>query len=130
MACAQTGSVRIRVTDLLGSPVPGATASLLDTNRRPVSTLLADGKGEILWTGLPFGQLHFEVLAPGFDLLQLTVSLSDHEEQTLDAQLKVGCLECVPNVETFHMPNSEALDLAAPSPQSKSTKHHWWQIFH
>jgi hypothetical protein len=121
--------VRIRVTDSLGSPVSAATASLVDANDRPVGTLPANRIGAILWTNLPFGHVHFEVRAPGFELLQLTVS--DREERTLEARLKIGCLECVvPDVETVHMPNPEALDPPAPPPQPQTAKRLWWQVFH
>ena len=128
-ASAQTSSVRIRVTNSRGTLISGATAALLDVNDHKASIWPADDKGEILFAGLPVGRFRFEVDALGFEPLYLTVSLVDREEATLDAQLKFGCVECGQEVKTVQAPTPDTLDLPKLSPQPKTVKRHWWQIF-
>lgn len=82
---AQTGTVRIRVTDPLGRPISEATASLLDTDDRPVSTMTADESGEILWTGLPPSEHRFGICSPGFSLLVFDVTVRGGVEQKIEA---------------------------------------------
>lgn len=52
---AQTGRVRIRVTDATGASIPGAVASLLGPDNKPMRTARADAMGQIVLTDLPFG---------------------------------------------------------------------------
>jgi hypothetical protein len=130
---AQTSTVRLRVTDPLGTVVPSASASLLDANGRPVNTLTANDAGEIIWTGLPLGDSHFRVSASGFSLFPLNVTIRSALEQRIEVALEVGCIECPPADVTTYMPYSNTLDPAPePSPSSqepKPAKRHWWRIF-
>lgn len=120
---AQTGTVRIRVTDSFGSVVPAASASLLDANDREVLTLTANDAGEIVWTGLPMGDSHFRVSASGFSDFLVNVTIRSAVEQKIEAPLKLGCMECVPDVATWYLPYSDTLDLAPePTPSSQEAK--------
>ena len=126
---AQTSTVRLRVTDPLGTVVPSASASLLDANGRPVNTLTANDAGEIIWTGLPLGDSHFRVSASGFSLFLVNVTIPSADEQKIEAALKLGCMECVPDVPTWYLPYSDTLDLTRVLSPSKPVKRRWWRIF-
>jgi len=129
---AQTGSVRIRVTDALGTAIPKATVSLTDGWDRKVGNLSTNDAGEVLWPDLPVSDAHFYALAPGFGRLRITVTIRAGDEQQVAAVLEVGPLEVGQSVETVQMPYSETPDLTpelSPSPpQPKASKRHWWQI--
>ena len=88
---AQTGRVRIRVIDPLGSVVPMATVSLLGTFDQPIGTEVANDAGESVWTDLPLGFSRLRVIVPGFKSRLLTVTVTKGEEQLLDARLELGC---------------------------------------
>ena len=62
---AQTGLVRIRVTDSLGSVIPAATVALLGTDDQPIRTEVANDAGESVWTDLPLGFYRLRATAPG-----------------------------------------------------------------
>lgn len=129
---AQTGSVRIRVTDALGTAIPKATVSLTDGWDRKVRTLSTNDAGEVIWADLPLGDAHFLASAPGFGLWRITVTIRTGDEQKVMAVLEVAPLEVWRSVETVQMPYSEKLDLTpelSPSPpQPKAAKRRLWQI--
>ena len=87
---AQTGRVRIRVTDATGAVIPTAEASLLAFDNRPIRTAKADEAGEILLIDLPLGNCRFRVSAAGFASRTLTITIANSEELQLDAKLEVG----------------------------------------
>jgi hypothetical protein len=126
---AQTGPVRFRVIDSLGSAIPAATVSLLGADDQPIRTELANDAGESVWTDLPLGDSHLRVTVPGFKSRLLTVTVTKGEEQILDAQLEVGCIECGPEFNPEYMRYSDSLDLTASTPQPRLAKRRWWQIF-
>lgn len=103
---AQTGRVRIRVTDRTGTVIKTARVSLLGANGQPVRQLEADQVGEAVWTDLPLGDSHFTVTSPGFILLRLTVMIRNADEQIVDARLEGFVGEIVP-----------------------VKRRRWWQIF-
>jgi hypothetical protein len=86
--------------------------------------LTANDAGEIVWTDLPVGDSHFWVIA-----LRVDVTIRSGVEEKIEAALKLGCIEYVPDVRTEQMPYPDTLDLA-PVAVLKPTKHHWWSIFH
>jgi hypothetical protein len=89
---AQTGRVRIRVTDAAGAVVPAAVASLLGTDDKPTRTAQANGVGEIVFTDLPFGDCRFAVVASGFRKRPLTVMLRNGDEVRIEAVLEIANL--------------------------------------
>ena len=122
---AQSGSVRIRVTDLAKSVIPGADVSLLEANDQPIRTLSSNDSGESVWTGLPLGESRFRVSEPGFTSRMVAVTIHGAEEQNVEVRLAVDlgqaiCILVVPQAAT--QDNG--------SQQPKPTKHHWWQTFH
>lgn len=125
---AQTGRVRIRVADRIGSAIPGAEVSLLGLFDHPILTVAAHDMGESVWVDLALGYSRFKVIAPGFLSREIAVTISNGVESKAEAQLEVAPLENGPHVETAQMPYAETLDLA-PEPQPKPAKRKWWQIF-
>jgi hypothetical protein len=134
---AQTGTVRIRVTDAADSVIPSANSSLLAPNEQPVRTVTANEAGEIVWTNLPLGDSHFEVTSPGFKPRRLNVMVRNSDEQTVVAWLEVagdgGGLHIVDSeeevtIKTVQAPYPQTLGLPPASPP-KPAKRRWWQIF-
>ena len=131
---AQTGRVRIRVTDRNGAAIVTSRASLLGAFDTPMRTEAANDAGEIVLTDMAPGYSRFEVAAPFFQSLQLAAAIRNGDEQKIEVTLEVALIEQGgPHVETMQMPNSDKLDLIpelSPSPpQPKPSKRHWWQIF-
>src|SRR5438045_127137 len=56
---AQSGRLRIRVTDASGSVVPGAETSLLESGSKPTRTIRTNSLGEAVWTELAMGENRF-----------------------------------------------------------------------
>lgn len=108
---AQTGAVRIRVTDPSGSAISEATVSLINNGDRSLRTLSTNDAGEVLWTDLPLGDAHFFASATGFSLRRLRTTIRDGDEQNIAVSLEVAPLEDVPDVETIQMPSPQTLDL-------------------
>lgn len=106
---AQSGRVRIRVTDVTGAVVPGAVAFLLGEDGKPTRTAYADEAGEIEFSELPMGDSRFNARRRGFKDLPLTVTVRNGDEMKVEAQLEVGSM-------------GGAATALPP-------KHHWWQIF-
>ena len=114
---AQTGSVRIQVTDPKGALVTRANVSLADSWNRVIRTLSTNDAGEILWTNVPLGRSYFSVNVPGFNILRIALTVCDSREQHIQAKLPLP-----PNtqvitvdsasalVETIEMPNCGTLD--------------------
>jgi carboxypeptidase family protein len=96
---AQSGRVRIRVTDATGAVVPLAEASQLDESGKVSRTLPANNLGEIVVTGLPVGNARFRVECTGFKSLPLTVTVRNEDELKVDARLEVGTMGTVVTVE-------------------------------
>ena len=100
---AQAGRLRIRVTDSSGAVIPEAHAALLGPDDEPLQTALANDSGEILLTGLPFGDCRFLITAQGFDRRPLTVTLRNVDEVKIARWTSVfsgkSCLGNQPNVD-------------------------------
>jgi hypothetical protein len=127
---AQTGRVRIRVTDRTGSAITTAEASLLGGDGKPVRTADANDAGEIAFTALPLGDSRFAVIAQGFSMRPVTVTVRNGDELKIEAILDVGTVGGAATIE----PVSVALDapapaLSAPVPAAKRTKRRRWLIF-
>jgi len=72
---AQSGRVRIHVTDVTGAAVPQAEATLLGADGEPPRTVKANEVGEIVLTDLPIGGSRLRVQCTGFNYLPLTVTV-------------------------------------------------------
>jgi Carboxypeptidase regulatory-like domain len=103
---AQTGRVRIRVTDTTGAVVPMAQVSLLGADNQPMRTFSSNDAGETAWQDLPLGDSRFQVSMRGFNSQRLTVTVRDSNENTVEAKLEVVSL-----------------------PGILRAKRKWWQIF-
>lgn len=106
---AQSGRIRIRVTDVTGAVVPDSVASLLGEDGKPIRTAYANETGEIEFADLPMGNSRFIVQRPGFKRLPLTVTVRSGDEIKVQAQLEVNVI--VGEVVTLR------------------PKRRWWQIF-
>jgi hypothetical protein len=87
---AQTGRVRIRVTDSTGAIIPRTQASLLGRDDEPTQTAQANDAGEIVFTGLPFGDCRFMLAEQGFNTRRLTVTVRNGDEVKVQAVLEVA----------------------------------------
>jgi hypothetical protein len=99
---AQSGRVRIRVTDVTGAVVPGSVASLLGEDGKPIQTAYSNETGEIEFADLPMGNSRFVVQRSGFKSLPLTVTVRSGDEIKVQAQLEVNVIvgevvPCVPS---------------------------------
>jgi hypothetical protein len=142
---AQSGRLRIRVTDITGAVVPGANLSIPGT----MITAITNESGEAVLTGVPLREFVISLNAPGFKSLERTVTILGGGEQKLEATLEIGStlgevVLVTPSanvVPTGFMPSPHTLDLPSPQPQDLRSlptliqppehpaKRHWWQIF-
>ncbi len=141
---AQTGRVRIRVTDSSGTlKIPEAEASLMGKDDKPTLTAHANEAGEIVLSGLPIGDSRISVSCQGFNSLPLTVTIRNADELKIDAMLQLGSVGTVVNVEpvapqppheveaplppsrTIALPPPPADAPSAVSPNKKARKG-WW----
>jgi hypothetical protein len=93
---AQIGTVRIRVTTPYGDDIPTATASLLGAGCQPIRTASASDAGEILLAGIPLGDSHFIVTAPGFGVVRVRATVRGSNKENVRATLNVAPIEDVP----------------------------------
>jgi hypothetical protein len=127
---AQTGAVRIRVTDSNGRAIPEATVSLANAWDRTVSSASTNNTGEVHWAHLPLGDLYFYASAPGFYPYRAGIAICDGREQTIVVKLapwpEQGQQFVVYGpafmVEPFPMPTCESLDLGSPRSKPPSTR--------
>ena len=86
---AQTGSVRIRVTDWQAARVVGSSAALLGSNGKPTRTVQSNVAGEIVFSDLPMGNYRIVVSANGFKKQRVKVTLPSSEEKLVEVRLDV-----------------------------------------
>jgi hypothetical protein len=142
---AQSGRVRIRVTDATGAVIPQAQVSLLGADGKPQPTLQTDEMGEIIFTDLPIGDSQLIVNHPGFKNLPLTVIVRNGDELGVTAKLEVSdvptgilLVESPPELPA-PLPLSAPKLVASPPPVVDATpvevaqpprpKRRWWHIF-
>jgi hypothetical protein len=101
---AQSGRVRIRVTDATGSVVPNAEVSLLGADEKATRTARTDAVGEAVFMDLPLGDCRFTVAVPGFQTRRLTANIRNGDEVQLAAILELGLLGEVVVVEAVVVP--------------------------
>jgi len=124
---AQSGRLRIRVTDITGAAVPNATITIENTETKATT----DGSGEAILNGLPLGDSQVSITVPGFMTFRQTITVRGREEQKLEATLQIGGMmgEVVTVVKrevseytAGYMPSPNQLDL--PSPSTKPVESH------
>ena len=126
---AQTGRVRIRVTEATGAVVTTAEAALLGVDAKPIRTLRANDAGEIAWMDLPLGDCRFALIAPGFKARPLLVTLRNSDEVKIEATLEVGTVGTMVEVETVFVEPALPSAASAPAQEPKRTKRRRWWIF-
>jgi Carboxypeptidase regulatory-like domain len=127
---AQTGAVRIRVTDPDGRAIPEASVSLANAWDRTVGSASTNNAGEVYRTHLPFGNLYFSASTPGFYTYRAGIAICDGREQTIVVKLapwpRQGQQFVVYGpgfmVEPFPMPTCENLDLGSPRSKPPSIR--------
>jgi len=144
---AQSGRIRVRVTDATGTGLFGAEVSLPGPAGKPQRTETADASGDVVLTDLPIGDLELSIACRGFNLRRLTVTVRSSEEVRVDAKLEVGFVgeivevypksgnnsgspgmmplpsELDPPPGTVHV-FADRFPTASPRP-----KRRWWHIF-
>lgn len=129
---AQSGLVRIRVTDPKGSRIAHATVSRMDLWNQILEKRSASKGGEVLWKRISLGDSQFLVEAPGFYPIRLTIQVRSASEQTVEGRLQVipqVCLKAVTipppdgcpfsfltEIETIRVPPPQTLDDPQPKP--------------
>jgi hypothetical protein len=109
---AQSGRVRIRVTDITAAVVAQSEASLLGPDGNP-RTVQGKGAGEIVLTDLPLGVSKLRLTGPGFGMLLASVTVHNSKEVKVEATLMVSVTGMIVEVE----------------PQRLRPKRRWWQVF-
>ncbi len=107
---AQSGRVRVRVTDATGAGVFGAQVSVLGPHGKPKWTEHTDAIGEVVLTDLPLGDSTLSAASPGFKSHPLTVTVRNGDEQRVDVKLEG--VEVVTGMGVF-----------------SRRKRRWWRIF-
>jgi hypothetical protein len=88
---AINGSIRGRVTDAAGAPVPGAKVTIMNTGTGFTRTLNSDDDGYYVLPNLPLGTYTVTLQKEGFETERHPgVNLTAGTEAVVDAQLKVG----------------------------------------
>ena len=86
---AQTGSVRVRVTDPLGARISDAVASFLDKDKKVIRQARSDRMGELILTNLPVGDGNVEIDIPGFrHMTWIGLKVGAQGETLLSVQLQ------------------------------------------
>lgn len=114
---AQTGSVRIRVTDERGSVIANAQVHIL--NHVDESKWTND-EGETVWTNLPIGNNQFSISSLGFKSKPVTVLIKSDSELKIETKLEIGSIGTIISIEP---------DRSEPKQQFKKPKRHRWWIF-
>jgi hypothetical protein len=146
---AQSGRVRLRVTDASGAVIPDAEASLIGKDEKPVRTIKANQDGEILLTDLAIGDARVRVRCTGFDSRVVTVVARNGDEAKIEVSLQVGSVGTVVTVgpggsevqatsdrqnsfpilpvRTVEVPPQDPAD-PLPSPLRDKKHKHWWNF--
>ena len=147
---AQSGRVRIRVTDASGAVVPQAEASELKGEYDYVArTVKATDAEEIIFTDLPMGVLRLRITCPGFNSLPMTVTVRNGDELKVEAKLEIGSVGGTVLVEPIRddlnrdtrplpiLDPPQPRDVLVPIPSTPPVevakpplpKRRWWHIF-
>jgi Carboxypeptidase regulatory-like domain len=89
-AWAQTGALRVRVTDPTGARVPRATVSVRGSHEKIIRQEETDGSGEIVLTELPMGECAVSVIKGGFLTVRRKALIRSAEEERLEVRLQLS----------------------------------------
>jgi hypothetical protein len=89
-ASALSSSLGGTITDGSGAGVPNATVAVNTASRQTVQTTKADASGHYLISGLSAGTYQIEAAAPGFQKLELPVTLASAQQNVSNLRLQVG----------------------------------------
>lgn len=87
---AQTGTLRVRVTDPTGARVPQATVSVRGSHEKIIRQEETDGSGEIVLTELPVGECVVSVIKGGFLTVRYKTLVRSAEEERFEVRLQVS----------------------------------------
>lgn len=87
---AQSGRVKIQVTDVTGASIANAEVILLGS--MPVRALKTNPVGEVVCTELAMGDSKFEIRSPGFRMRTLVITLRNDDEVIIQSTLEVANL--------------------------------------
>jgi hypothetical protein len=87
---AQTGTVRVRVTDPTGAKVPRAIISVRGSHENIIRQEETDESGEIVLTGLPVGECVISVIKGGFLTVRRKVIIESAEEERVEVRLQLA----------------------------------------
>ena len=129
---AQTGRLRIRVTDATGAALAGmAEVSLLSNDGTATSRARTNEIGEVRFEDLPIGDIRILVTCEGFISLSLTRTLLNTDESTLVVPLKVGAAIMggavsadAPFAAILSRPREETIHPPTSTPPKKRRR--WW----
>lgn len=86
-----TGSIRGRVTDPTGLPVPNAQVSITEVSTNSLSRTVTNAGGDYLVSFLKPGEYRIQVVAAGFkEALQAGLQLQLNQSMTTDIQMQLG----------------------------------------
>jgi hypothetical protein len=85
-ARAQTGSVRIRVTNTNGHVIHRATVALYNNWNHQISTTKANDSGEVVFPRLAFGEWRFVVAARDLSADVFALNICRSQEQVIQAR--------------------------------------------
>ena len=86
---ALASEIKIKVVDPQSAAVPGARVELLESSGRVLAIETSSARGEVLFHGVPPGNMKIHVLAPGFAEQWGTIS-PDNKEHETTMQLRVA----------------------------------------
>jgi hypothetical protein len=105
------------ITDATGAVISGASVTISDAANKVVRTVTSDSSGHYLVDNLSPGSYRLAAMAPGFQRLQLEVSVVATQQNQANLTLTVGQASETVTVEA----ESSAVALAAPRAALKKT---------
>jgi tetratricopeptide (TPR) repeat protein len=82
-----TGTIKGKVVDINGQPLPDVKVTLLDTSRGQTYSLETDKKGNYFMLGIPPAEYQLKLEKSGFQVLEGRVSIIPGRESVFDAVL-------------------------------------------
>jgi len=87
---AASGRVRFTAKDPIGGVIEDANVCLTDRDDNILRTQTTDKSGQVLFTDLPLGDVHFVVGATGFTLKYIRIPIRSSKELKIEATLEIG----------------------------------------
>jgi hypothetical protein len=117
-ATALSSSVAGTVTDTTGASIPNAAVAVSNAAKQTVQTARTDASGHYLIPGLSAGTYQIEAAAPGFQTLELPVTLASSQQNISNLQLQVGSVSETVTVTSASQPvaTRKSLDKKSTAP--------------